>query len=94
MDSTPIQLMNDSESDGYILSQDNKTLSVSVPNSTDQRVFQCKLYLQQCSSYDPQRCQSLSVEGPLMEINVLGKLMTQLSININYFYLSFQREVK
>ena len=49
MDSTPIPLMNDLESGRYILSQDNKTLSVLISNSTDRMVFRCKVIMQRCS---------------------------------------------
>ena len=75
VDSTPILIMNDSESRGYILSQDNRTLSVLISNSTDQMVFRCKLILKRCS--DPQRCPLDTILGSLMEFLILGKL-TQL----------------
>ena len=39
VDSTPIPLMNDSELGRYILHQDNRTLSILVMDSTDERVF-------------------------------------------------------
>ena len=76
IDSTPISLMNDSESGRYILSQDNRTLSILVLNSTDQMVFLCKLNLRQCSPSRTDQCLESDVEGPFMEINVLSKLMT------------------
>ena len=75
IDSTPIPLMNDSESGRYILSQDSRTLSILVLNSTDQRVFRCKLNLRQCLPSRPDRCLETDVEGPFMEINVLSKLI-------------------
>ena len=74
MDS-PILLMNDSESGRYILHQDNRTLSILVIDSTDERVFRCKLNLKQCSPSRPERCLLFDVEGPFMEINILSKLM-------------------
>ena len=49
VDSIPIPLMNDSKSGRYILSQDNKTLSVLRSNSTDRMVFRCKVIMQRCS---------------------------------------------
>ena len=71
MDSTPMQIMNDSESRRYILSQDNRTLSVLISNCTDQMVFRCKVIMQRCS--DPQRCQlDTIIVGPLMEFLILG----------------------
>ena len=74
VDSTPIQVMNDSESRGYILSQDNRTLSVSIFNSTDEMVFRCKVILKRCS--DPQRCPLDTILGPLMEFLILGKILS------------------
>ena len=71
MDSTPIPLMNDSDSGRYILSHNSRTLSILI-HFTDQRVFRCMLNIQRCS---PIRCQEFDVEGPFMEINVLSKLM-------------------
>ena len=76
--STPIPLMNDSESGRYILSQNNRTLSILVLNSTDQMVFRCKLNLRQCSPSRPDRCLLFNVEGPFMEINALSKLTTHV----------------
>ena len=71
MDSTPIPLMNDSELGRYILHQDNRTLSILVMDSTDERVFRCKLNLKQCSPSRPDRCLLFDVEGPFMEISKL-----------------------
>ena len=69
IESTPIPLMNDSESGRYILSQDNRTLSILVLNSTDQMVFRCKLNLRQCLLPSrPDQCLETDVEGPFMEI--------------------------
>ena len=71
VDSTPMQIMNDSESRRYILSQDNRTLSVLISNCTDQMVFRCKVIMQRCS--DPQRCPlDTIIVGPLMEFLILG----------------------
>ena len=70
VNSTPIQVMNDSGSRGYVLSQDNKTLSVLISNSTDQMVFQCKVILQRCS----QRCPLDTIVGPYMEVLIIGKI--------------------
>ena len=64
-----MQLMNDTESREYVLSQDNGTLSVLISDSIDQRTFQCKLRMQRCSL--PENCQS-EVTGPLMKVHVLG----------------------
>ena len=93
MDSTPIPLMNDSDSGRYILSHNSRTLSILVLNSTDQRVFRCMLNIRRCS---PTRCQEFDVEGPFMEINVLSKLMIHACMYeiILANNLSFQREVK
>ena len=66
-----MQLMNDTESREYVLSQDNRTLSVLISDSIDQRAFQCKLRMQRCSL---QNCQ-WDVTGPLMKVRVLGKLI-------------------
>ena len=52
-----MQLMNDTETREYVLSQDNRTLSVLISDSIDQRAFQCKLRMQQCSL--PQICQCM-----------------------------------
>ena len=72
VDSTPIQIMNDPESRGYyILSQDNRTLSVLISNSTDQMVFRCKVILKRSS--DPQRCPLDTILGPFMEFLILGR---------------------
>ena len=79
VDSSPIPLMNGSESSGYILSQDNRTLSILIPNSTDNRIFQCMVNLQRCLT-----CRCLvpfNIIGPFMETNVLGKSMIY---NLNY----------
>ena len=57
-----MQLMNDTESREYVLSQDNRTLSVLISDSIVQRTFQCK-------------CQS-EVIGPLMKVRVLGRLIS------------------
>ena len=65
-----MQLMNDTESREYVLSQDNRTLSVLISDSIDQRAFQCKLRMQRCSL--PENCQ-WEVTGPLMKVCVLGK---------------------
>ena len=73
VDSTPIQVMNDSESRGYVLSQDNKTLSVLISNSIYQMIFQCKVILQRCS--DPQRCPLDTIVGPHMEVLIMGKII-------------------
>ena len=70
VDSTPMQIMNDSESRGYVLSRDNRTLSVSIFNSTDQMVFRCKVILQRCS----QRCPLDTIVGPHMEVLIIGKV--------------------
>ena len=70
VDSTPIPL----DTGRYILSQDNRTLSILVLNSS-QTVFRCKLNLRQCSPSRPENCLLFDVEGPFMEINVLSKLM-------------------
>ena len=75
-DSTPIIITNDSNR--FMLSLDNQTLSIQISNSTDQMVFQCKLKLRQCSPLDPRRCQVVDVEGPFMEINVLGEPRAKL----------------
>ena len=73
VDSHRMQLMNDTESREYVLSQDNRTLSVLISDSIDQRAFQCKLRMQRCSL--PEICQS-EVTGPLMKVRVLGKLIS------------------
>ena len=80
MDSTPIQVMNDSESRGYIyiLSQDNRTLSVSNYNSSDEMVLRCKVILKRSS--DPQRCPLDTILGPLMEFLILGKILQNNTI--------------
>ena len=71
MDSIP--LMNDLESGRYILSQDNKTLSVLISNSTDWMVFQCKVIMQRCS--DPQRCPlDTIIVGLHMEVLIISKI--------------------
>ena len=70
VDSTPIQVMNDSESRGY---QDNKTLSVLISNSIYQMIFQCKVILQRCS--DPQCCPLDIIVGPHMEVLIMGKII-------------------
>ena len=67
-----MRLMNDTESREYVLSQDNRTLSVLISDSIDQRAFQCKLRIQRCSL--PENCQ-WEVTGPLMKVYVLGKLI-------------------
>ena len=72
-DSVPLQLMNNSESRGYNLSKDNKTLFVQVLNSTDHRTFRCKMKIRLCSIM---LCGLLDdIMGPLMELHVLGKIM-------------------
>ena len=73
VDSHRMQLMNDTESREYVLSQDNRTLSVLISDSIDQRAFQCKLRMQRCSL--PENCQ-WEVTGPLMKVRVLGKLIS------------------
>ena len=70
VDSHLIQLMNDTESREYVLSQDNRTLSVLISDSIDQRTFRCKLRMQRCSL---RRCQ-WELTGSLMKVRVLGKL--------------------
>ena len=72
VDSHHMQLMNDTESREYVLSQDNRTLSVLISDSIDQRAFQCRLRMQRCSL--PENCQ-WEVTGPLMKVRVLGKLI-------------------
>ena len=79
VDSTATQIMNDSESSRYILSFDNRLLSVLVSNSTDRRIFRCRINLQRCS--DTHLCQSFDVLGPLMNTHVLGKFMKLYNIN-------------
>ena len=69
VDSHHMQLMNDTESREYVLSQDNRTLSVLISDSIDQRTFQCMLRMQRCSL--PENCQ-WEVTGPLMKVHVLG----------------------
>ena len=66
-----MQLMNDTVSREYVLSQDNRTLSALISDSIDQRAFQCKLRMQRCSL--PENCQ-WEITGPLMKVCVLGKL--------------------
>ena len=73
VDSHPMQLMNDTESREYVLSQNNRTLSVLISECIDQRAFQCKLRMQRCSL--PENCQ-WEVTGPLMKVRVLGKLIS------------------
>ena len=73
VDSKRMQLMNDTESREYVLSQDNRTLSVLISDSIAQRAFQCKLRMQRCSL--PENCQ-WEVTGPLMKVRVLGKLIS------------------
>ena len=73
-----IELMNDTESREYVLSQDNRTLSVLISDSIDQRAFQCKLRMQRCSL--SKNCQ-WEVTGPLMKVHVLGKL---ISVIVSY----------
>ena len=73
-----MQLMNDTESRKYV-SQDNRTLSVLISDSIDQRAFQCKLRMQRCSL--PENCQ-WEVTGPLMKVRVLGKLISVIGISI------------
>ena len=79
VDSRLMQLMNDTESREYMLSQDNRTLSVLISDSIDQRAFQCKLRMQRCSL--PENCQ-WEVAGPLMKVRVLGKLISVIVISI------------
>ena len=50
-----------------MLSQDNKTLSVLISNSTD---LQCKVIMQRCS----QRCPLDTIVGPHMEVLIIGKV--------------------
>ena len=69
VDSTAIQLMNSRQ---YTISQDNRTLSVPILNSTDQRVFRCRVNLRRCSV--TQRCELNSIMGPFMKFRVLGKI--------------------
>ena len=73
VDSHHMQLMNDTESREYVLSQDNRTLSVLISDFIDQRTFQCKLRMQRCSL--PENCQ-WEVTGPFMKVRVLGKLIS------------------
>ena len=73
VDSHRMQSMNDTESREYVLSQDNRTLSVLISDSIDQRAFQCKLRMQRCSL--PENCQ-WEVTGPLMKVHVLSKLIS------------------
>ena len=73
VDSHRMQLMNDTESREYVLSQDNRTLSVLISDSIDQRAFQYKLKMQRCSL--PENCQ-WEVTGPLVKVRVLGKLIS------------------
>ena len=68
-----MQLMNDTESREYVLSQDNRTLSVLISDSFDQRAFQYKLRMQRCSL--PESCQ-WEVTGPLMKVRVLCRLIS------------------
>ena len=78
VDSTTIQVMNDSESRGYILSPDNRTLTVSISNSTDQMAFRCKVILKRSS--DPHRCSLDTIFGPLMEFLILGKILHDIMV--------------
>ena len=78
MGSTTIQVMNDSESRGYILSQDNRTLTVSISNSTDQMAFRCKVIMQRSS--DPHCCPLDTIFGPLMEFLILCKIIHDIMV--------------
>ena len=75
VDTDRMQLMNDTESREYVLSQDNRTLSVLISDSIDQRAFQCKLRMQRCSLPKNNYCQ-WKVTGPLIKVHVLGKLIS------------------
>ena len=76
-----IELMNGTESREYVLCQDNRTLSVLISDSIDQRAFQSKLRMQRCSL--PENCQ-WEVTGPLMKVRVLGKLISVIGIVLMY----------
>ena len=72
VDSVSVQVTNDSES-GFMLSADNTRLFVLLSNSTDERIFRCKINLQRCSII--RLCaEKFIVMGPFMDIRVLGKL--------------------
>ena len=79
VDLSQMQLMNDTESREYVLSQDNRTLFILISDSIDQRAFKCKLTIQRCSL--PENCQ-WEVTGPLMKVRVLGKLISIIGISI------------
>ena len=74
VDSVSMQLMNDSESRRVMFSPDNRTLSVLITNSTDDRIFQCRVILRRCSN--SHLCShSFHFVGPFMETRVLGKFI-------------------
>ena len=76
VDSSPIPLMNGSESSGYniTLSQDSRTLSILISNSTDNRIFRCTVNLRRCSL--THHCLvPFNIIGPFIETNVLGKFI-------------------
>ena len=92
VDSTPIPLMNDSESSRYILSFDNRLLSVLISNLTDHRIFQCRVNLQRCS--DTHLCQSFNVLGPLMYTHVLGKFISYTIFSKGLINLRMEKKIK
>ena len=69
----PIRIIENSESRRYMLSLNNKTLSVLISNITDQWLFRCTLKFRRCSYL--LRCKFINITGPLMRINMLGKFM-------------------
>ena len=78
--SIPVRLIGDPESYGYRLLQNNKSLSLSVSKSNDQRVYRCKLTLTRCNITAINRCAVPPIIGPNMRFNVLGKAVEEAGI--------------
>ena len=72
--SIPVQVTDDRQSGGYRLLEKNRSLSLPVSNSTDQRVYRCKLTLTRCNITAIDRCKVDPIMGPYMRFNVLGKV--------------------
>ena len=73
--SSAVQLADDPESNGFMLLDNSRNLSIPVSNLNDQRVYRCKLSLTRCNLTASDRCVvHPPIEGPSMKFNVFGKV--------------------
>lgn len=80
--SIPIPLTDDPESYGYRLLQNNRSLSLPVSSSTDQKVYRCKLALTRCNITAIDRCVVAPIIGPNIRFKILGKVLISVELTL------------